>query len=336
MKKSLLALAVLGAFAGAASAQSSVTVFGLVDQSINRIDNGGETVTQVKSNQLASNRLGFRGTEDLGGGLNAGFWIEAGMDNQNGGGASNGALAFNRRSTVSLSGAFGEIRIGHDYTPQFWAPVVGDVNGANGLGNGLNIVDTNLGSNAATFVRANNQVEYFLPGGLGGLYGEVGISAGQNEAGNKHWSGRLGYGAGPIDVSVDYGATKTQTSDDYKVFGMAGSYNFGMAALYGFYNQNKWGGAKQNSYELSVGVPIGAGQFRASYGHQTTSGSIRDGSSRMYGLEYVYNLSKMTSLYTSYGRISNTGLSGYVVEGNGHSAVGDVSSGYNAGIKVSF
>ncbi|MDE1947267.1 MAG: porin [Burkholderiales bacterium] len=336
MKKSILAAAALTAFAAAASAQSSVTVFGIVDQSINRIDNGGNTVTQVKSNQLASNRLGFRGTEDLGGGLKAGFWLEAGMDNENGGGAASGGLAFNRRSTVSLLGAFGEIRIGHDYTPQFWAPVVGDVNGANGLGAGLNLVDKNLGSSANTFVRANNQVEYFLPGGLGGLYGNFGISAGQNEAGNKHWSGRLGYGAGPVDVSVDYGQTKTDTSDDFKVFGVAGSYNFGVAALYGFYNQNKWGSAKQNSYGLSVGVPIGAGQFRAAYGHQTTSDSIRDGSSRLYSLEYVYSLSKMTSVYASYGRISNTDLSNFKVQGNGYDATGDVSSGYNAGIKVSF
>jgi len=333
MKKSLLALAVLGAFAGAASAQSSVTLFGVVDQSINRITNGGQTVTQVASNQLSSNRLGFKGSEDLGGGLKAGFWLEGGMSTENG---NAGGLTFQRSSWVNLSGAFGEIRIGRDYTPQFWAPVVGDVNGANGIGEGLNYVDFNLGSNAATFVRANNMVQYFLPGGLGGLYGEVGMSAGQNQAGNKHWSGRLGYGAGPVDISVDYGATKTQTSDDFKVFGVAGSYNFGMAAVYGWYNQNKWGNAKQNSYELSVGVPIGAGQARASYGHQTTSGTNADGSSTMMGLEYVYSLSKLTSLYASYGRISNNNGSGYVVEGNGYGAVGAVSSGYNAGVKVSF
>ena len=84
MKKSLLALAVLGAYAGVASAQSSVTIFGIVDLSVNQIKNGSLKTTSMQSNQLNSNRLGFRGFEDLGGGLGAGFWIEGGMSNENG------------------------------------------------------------------------------------------------------------------------------------------------------------------------------------------------------------------------------------------------------------
>jgi len=145
MKKSLLALAALGAFAGAASAQSSVTLFGVVDQSVNYIKNGSTKTTTLQSNQLNSNRLGFKGTEDMGGGLKAGFWLEAGMANENGlmGGGNgltstnaptyaatgaNGASIFNRRSTVSLFGAFGEIRLGRDYDPSFWNTVYDDVN----------------------------------------------------------------------------------------------------------------------------------------------------------------------------------------------------------------
>jgi len=82
MKKSLLALAVLGAFAGAASAQSSVTLWGVVDLSLNDVKNGTAHTQTMQSNQLNSNRLGFRGIEDLGGGLKAGFWLEAGMANE--------------------------------------------------------------------------------------------------------------------------------------------------------------------------------------------------------------------------------------------------------------
>src|SRR5574337_108525 len=125
MKKSLLALAALaslGGFAGAASAQSSVTVFGVVDESINYIENKNAAGAKNKSwylaaNQLNSNRLGFRGVEDLGGGLQAGFWLEAGMNNGTGyagGGSGNvsntdtpsGQLV-NRRSTVSRRGKWG-------------------------------------------------------------------------------------------------------------------------------------------------------------------------------------------------------------------------------------
>src|SRR6478736_6971201 len=148
MKKSLLALAVLGAFAGAASAQSSVTLFGVVDLSANQIKNGTASTQTLQSNQLNSNRIGFRGIEDLGGGLKAGFWLEAAMNNETGnvGGGNgvpqpaNGASIFNRRSTVSLFTNWGELRLGRDYDASFWNLVYDDVNGANGLGQGMNLV----------------------------------------------------------------------------------------------------------------------------------------------------------------------------------------------------
>ncbi len=80
MKKSLLALAVLGTFAGVASAQSSVTLFGIVDVGIRNVKNGSNPDLWTQSTDgLNSSRLGFRGVEDLGGGLSAGFWLEAGL-----------------------------------------------------------------------------------------------------------------------------------------------------------------------------------------------------------------------------------------------------------------
>ena len=104
MKKSLLALAVLGAFAGAASAQSSVTLYGLIDMGVARINegtsngvlNGAPAKPGVNTvQQGASSRLGFRGVEDLGGGLKAGFWLEGAVANDtgagNGGGAAGGS-----------------------------------------------------------------------------------------------------------------------------------------------------------------------------------------------------------------------------------------------------
>ena len=78
MKKSVLALAVLGAFAGAASAQSSVTMFGVVDLNVMTVDNGDRTYS-MGTDGMASSRLGFRGVEDLGGGLKASFWLEMGI-----------------------------------------------------------------------------------------------------------------------------------------------------------------------------------------------------------------------------------------------------------------
>src|SRR5687768_6298149 len=130
MKKSLIALAVMAA-AGAASAQSSVTLFGIVDATLAW---GRGTVAdrfQLTNSGYNSSRLGFRGTEDLGGGMSASFWLEAGVNNDNGTGAATNAnnqtlpaltapaagaalsasgvragqqgLTFNRRSTVSTA-----------------------------------------------------------------------------------------------------------------------------------------------------------------------------------------------------------------------------------------
>ena len=341
MKKSLLALAVLGAFTGAAYAQSSVTIFGIVDQSVNYVKNGTtKATTSMQSNQLNSNRLGFRGVEDMGGGLKAGFWLEAPMANENG---QASGLTFVRRSTVSLMGNFGELRLGRDYTASFWNTVFDDVNGANGMGQFLNVgAAGNLGSGASTTVRANNVVGYFLPGGLGGFYGQAQVALSQGNDNNKYYGGRLGYGAGPMDVNIAFGQTKTALAD-FKTFNMGGSYDFGMAKLYAVYNQNKFGGAKHDSYSLSVGVPVGPGQFRAAYAHSKATGVNPYGTSYdgqkadLVSVEYVYDLSKRTSVYTTYAHIKNSGGAAYsVLPGTIGSALNDKSDGFNVGIRHSF
>ncbi|MBX9834466.1 MAG: porin, partial [Burkholderiaceae bacterium] len=148
MKKSLIALAVLAA-SGAAMAQSSVTLFGIVDATYAYGNGSVANKSQLTNSGYNSSRLGFRGVEDLGGGMSASFWLEAGVNNDNGSGANTNAtnqaaaaalgngqqgLTFNRRSTVSLNGGFGEVRLGRDYTPQFWNLTVFDPFGTNGVG----------------------------------------------------------------------------------------------------------------------------------------------------------------------------------------------------------
>jgi predicted porin len=197
MKKSLVALAAL-AVAGVASAQSSVTLFGVVDAAISGYSNKSDTIfgSSIKTSQTAltnsgynSSRLGFRGTEDLGGGLAASFWLEAALGNDNGTAGASQSLTsassqfFNRRSTVSLSGVFGEVRLGRDYVPTFWNDTVFDPFGTNGVGtnlistaNGFGPGGTSTAAVALTngqYVRANNSIGYFLPPNLGGFYGQA-------------------------------------------------------------------------------------------------------------------------------------------------------------------
>lgn len=133
MKRQFLTAAALFGV-GFANAQSSVTLFGVVDTGISNyssksqdmngatlfnpfyVNQGTRTASQtaLSSGGYSTSRLGFRGTEDLGGGLAASFWLEAPISPDDG---KTGITTFQRRSTVSLSGGFGELRLGRDYVP---------------------------------------------------------------------------------------------------------------------------------------------------------------------------------------------------------------------------
>ncbi len=270
----LAALAAL-AVAGVASAQSSVTLFGVVDVGLSNystkstyfntapaftivngqyVANPGaqagyanaygvkQRQTAMSNNGLASSRLGFRGTEDLGGGLAASFWLEAPLTVDNG---TSGGLNFTRRSTVSLSGPFGELRLGRDYTPTFWNDTNFDPFGTNGAGTSIiNSVSGNLGNSA--YVRANNSVGYFLPSNLGGFYGQVQYALDENvaqsagyasgatclpastlstspytqcnkSAAGRYLGGRFGYANGPVDVALAYGQSTLRDLDAQRI-----------------------------------------------------------------------------------------------------------------------
>jgi len=347
MKKSLIVLAALGAFAGAASAQSSVTLFGVVDLSVNSVKNGSTTIKRMDSNQLNSNRLGFRGTEDLGGGMTAGFWLEGAMANDTG---NPGGLTFTRRSTVSVSGNFGEIRLGRDYTNIFTNVASNDAYGANGMASPINLYASSTallgvaGGAAAgsTTVRADNMVGYFTPSNLGGFYGSLQASLQEGPptatSANKYVGVRVGYGAGPVDVAFATSKTETAGTSDYKVTNVGGSYNFGIAKLYAFWDQKKLGSVKYTTTAISTGVPLGQGELRLAYAKGAATGgtaayNLND--STLYGAEYIYNLSKRTALYAQMAQLKNDGAGLSVIFG-GTTAAGTKSTGYGAGVRHSF
>ncbi|MDQ0610354.1 putative porin [Variovorax sp. W1I1] len=286
MKKSLVALAAL-AVAGVASAQSSVTLFGVVDASISGYsstsrDLNGATFlnpfyvnkgsVKASRRELAngaynSSRLGFRGTEDLGGGLAASFWLEAPITNDDG---QTGVSTFARRSTVSLSGGFGELRLGRDYTATFWNDTVFDPFGTNGVGTNL-IFTANNGFNAfngtaatpvagvpsvtgSNYVRTSNSIGYFLPPNLGGFYGQLQYAFSEktkyspglatpdvanNSRQGRYVGGRFGYANGPLDVAIAYGSSTigdqyyVGTTNKVNTLNLGASYDFGPVKLFG-------------------------------------------------------------------------------------------------------
>jgi len=359
MKKTLVALAALAAF-GTASAQSSVTLFGVLDAAVSGYSNKSEndyvrfipgyeslaTVT-TSSNGLTnsgntSSRLGFRGTEDLGGGMAASFWLEAGLGNDEGTAGGGGSQLFNRRSTVSLSGAFGEVRLGRDYTPTYWNDTVFDPFGANGVGSNL-IYTASKGLAASptypnqNYQRASNSVGYFLPPNLGGVYGQLMYAfnekdkydpailtpdAPNNQRAGRYVGGRLGYANGPLDVALAYG--QSTIGDHFfwgfnlnqTVWNLGASYDFGPVKLFGEYSDTKIQlddslldmsySDTVNGWLVGASIPVGSGLVRASYsGVKIRNPYGDDPKADKFALGYVHNLSKRTALYGTVAYLKN-------------------------------
>ena len=349
MKKTLLAMAVLAA-SGAAFAQSSVTLFGVVDATLAFGRGDVANKTQLTNSGLNSSRLGFRGVEDLGGGLNGSFHLEAGVNNDDGSlsgtNVNNQALAadapgvragsqgltFNRRSTVSLGGGFGEVRLGRDYTPQFWNHTVYDAFGTNGVG--TSVLASSLNKGGPTFVRASNSIGYFLPGNLGGFNGQLQYSMGENvSTGTKDGNGyglRFGYGAGPIAANVAYSRT-TYAAGNITTTNVGASYDFGVVKLMGLYDQDKNGTVTGKGFNVGITAPVGAGEVRAAF----STYKIDAVKANKIAVGYVHNLSKRTAAYATLARVSNSGGATQALNGSATSANGS-STGYDFGIRHSF
>jgi len=360
MKKSMLALAALTAFAGAASAQSSVTIWGIVDATY-AIGNGSLTdKTQITNSGYNSSRLGFRGVEDMGGGNRAGFWLEAGVNNDNGsfgttstnnqatGASGGGGLTMNRRSTVSWGGGWGELRLGRDYTPHFWNHTVYDPFGTNGVGTSQ-LLNSSLGG--TTTVRASNSIAYiygqaFNGNSLGpgkGLHAFAQMYRGENNSGaatsndGNGFSFRLGYDAGPLSLAFANGSTKFATGK-ITSSNLGGSYNLGVAKVSALWTSDKVSGGKKGSGTLfGANVPMGTNEIRVAFSRYETetAAGVTDGKASKTSLGYVANLSKRTALYATYARVSNSGISAQALNG-ATTAAGGSSTGMDFGVRHAF
>jgi predicted porin len=360
MKKSMLALAALTAFAGAASAQSSVTIWGIVDATY-AIGNGSLTdKTQITNSGYNSSRLGFRGVEDMGGGNRAGFWLEAGVNNDNGsfgttstnnqatGASGGGGLTMNRRSTVSWGGGWGELRLGRDYTPHFWNHTVYDPFGTNGVGTSQ-LLNSSLGG--TTTVRASNTIAYLYGMGFNGnslgpgngLHAFAQMYRGENNSGaatsndGNGFSFRLGYDAGPLSLAFANGSTKFATGKITST-NLGGSYNLGVAKVSALWTSDKVSGGKKGSGTLfGANVPMGTNEIRVAFSRYETetAAGVTDGKASKTSLGYVTNLSKRTALYATYARVSNSGISAQALNGS-TTAAGGSSTGMDFGVRHAF
>jgi len=380
MKKTLIALAALAA-TSAAFAQSSVTLFGVVDLAYENVKTNAGRISGLSPSANSSSRIGFRGVEDLGGGMSASFWLEGALAPMNGSSSSGttqnnqsttiaaGGLTFNRRSTVSLSGGFGELRIGRDYTPTFWNYTIYDPFGTNSVGATIGgYVGAGM---AATFVRASNSVGYFLPGNLGGFYGQAmyafgnrastettarpaayGVTPVNTENNGRYFGVRFGYGQGPINTAVAYGRTTyaagTNTASVLGLAGAAtgnvtdfnwgGSYTFGtvkaMAQIFRLKANDAialGNTATAKGWGLGADWGVGAGDVLVSYSRATLSGvGATEPRATKWAVGYVHNLSKRTAVYAYYAHVGNSGGSAQTAASFSSGAIGAVAGAANA------
>jgi predicted porin len=357
MKKSLLALAVLGAYAGVASAQSSVTLYGTVDLNGRYVKNeGSDKRWSMGRDGINSSQLGFRGIEDLGGGLKAGFLLLSSVGADSGdmgaGQSATGSGKFwTRRSTISLFSNAGELRLGRDYTPTFWNNTIFDAFGTNGLGDSTHV----LQMPTTTFVRADNSIGYFLPPNIGGFYGQLmGATAEPGQAGQgsnngRYLGGRVGFAAGPFDVAFAYGQQRNATfpalGNDQDTWNIGGAYDFGFLKLLGYYDHDKRDNLKEDRYHISTVIPLGQGEVHLGYSRSKLENSIVPGASfdntiYQWAATYQYNLSKRTAMYGTYSQLNNDSHSAASVSGGTNitaaPTIGGNSKGFEIGIRHFF
>jgi predicted porin len=357
MNKSCIVAMAAAGFCSVAAAQSSVTLFGVIDVNVGWIDNNDSTY-QLGTNGLSTSRLGFRGTEDMGGGLKAGFWLEGQFDADTGKGASsfgNGTdvdeFAFLRRATVSLLNPYGEIRLGRDNTPTYWAWSNYDPFGATGVGSSQNLISTsNLvegsGGSYGTLSRANNMVTYFLPGGVTGpgLFGQISVAAGEGDSGNKYYGGRIGYASGPFSVAAAFGVTDVSASGDVTAtaWNIGGSWDFGFLKLFGLYNQTdvdggSFAGSDQDNWMVGATAPWGHWNFKFSYGGANGGGTLSGADASQWVIGTDYSLSKRTTLYGTYSLIDNDSNANFkVLSASSALSKGNNSQGVQIGVRHTF
>lgn len=315
MNKSVLALAVLGAFAGVASAQSSVTISGNIDLGVVR--NGPKDLYEIKTSGSARSNLTFSGVEDLGGGMRAFFYLQhrftpddGGINNGQPSPGPTGNPYFWRQDWVGLGGNFGEVRLGRMLTPtqQF----NGDYEAW-----GTNTVGSVHTGGSTRIVRAAKAVYYKSPklGGLqvhamaaegDGQYPAAARAAAAAAAGTKGsrvYGLGVQYAAGPLSLA----AGVDRDDIDLKTAGIYGSYDFGVAKLLAQYEKiDKTANSDYKLFSVSTTVPLGPVIAKA--GVLNTKNSANDASQNKLGLGLDYPLSKRTLIYADMGKLSGDNL----------------------------
>jgi len=335
MNKKLLALAVAGAMAAPLAAQAEVTIYGVAHVSVDALDNDASGEDERDGLFVSSNssRIGFKGSEDLGGGLKAIWQIESSVDL-----AHSGGVLAGRNSFVGLAGGFGAVIAGRHDTPfkiigrkvDLFADQIGDAQNLTSVGG--------IGWD----LRPNNVVAYISPtfNGLQAIVAYVAEDGGED---TDAYSLNLTYSNGPLFLGAAYeqhneGLTTLVGGDDEETgFRLAASYEFGAFKVTGLYqNLSDVGGVSgddADAWGLGAAYSFGNNVVKAQY---YSVDSDATGDADMWAIGLDHNFSKSTTAYIAYAQTDNDDDGAYTMEGPGHGShfdvVGDKPSGFSIGL----
>ena len=291
----LAALALVGT--SAAFAQSSVTLYGRVNTTVEHQKDGDVSKTGLFNN---NSRFGFKGQEDLGGGLKAGFQLESGFDSSSGASA---ASFFGRQSEVNLSGGFGMVRLGNFISESYYAT-------ADFISNHNHNTGSSADALYAYPARDINKIAYRTPS-LGGATFEAGWAMHEqpNGTGGKnsldlaanYEIGKLGLGAGYSKLG------------DKNQFAVRASYSTGPFVLGAYVQRDKnvFFSGNRTNLRLSAAYIMGVSEFHVNVGRAGNYSNVSNSAATQYTLGYNYNLSKRTKVYTYYTRVNNNQAAKY-------------------------
>lgn len=315
MQGKMLVAALVASLPLVASAQSSVTVYGVVDASVAREDTdtvaGGSRTVLASGNQSTS-RFGFKGQEDIGNGLKAIFNLEAGYNVDTGAGDS---ALFGRRAVVGLEGSFGNVVLGREYTP------VADVANATDI-NGQGFYGTNLSSFGTGKLtrRISNSVSYRSASALGGFKLGAAYGLGETTTGpSKDLMGvSVAYASENLYIGGAYHQFENVAAGDDKEWMVGAAYKIGAIEFRGNYMTADPEGALNEYEQANLGASYTFGANKIYFNAQRNE--LETGAKgNLFSLAYSYSLSKRTNVYAAYASMRNNASGAFGITSAGSS-----------------
>jgi len=319
----------------AAFAQSSVTLYGRVNTSIEHSKVGSLSQSGVNNN---ASRFGFKGVEDLGGGLKAGFQLESGFDSSTG---RSDATFFGRQSELNLSGNFGMVRLGNFIPESYYAVADYGVQDQpnHDTGNFANQLYTSV-----SFGNQANKVGYRTPE-IGGFWAEGTVS--MHEKANR--TNPLGLNVGTknaYDLAANWesgalalGAGYAKLGDNWDA-GLRAHYTVGAVQVGAYYQRNDYQiVGTRNSVGIAGQYAFGASELVANYIWASKWNNVADSGAQQLILGYNYNLSKRTKVYAAYTYVKNKAGANYAynfVNNTGTLANGADPRTFGVGVRHNF